>query len=119
MGGTVDCCTSELHLTARDIDLLVALARGAASDAIARAQHISVHTVNSRLSWLLRKLRVGNRAELVARATHLRLIDCTVWPPRAGQRRCVPPSEAPSLWRTTPLVQGGQPVMPAPMEAQA
>jgi len=67
-GATVDDHTAfEQLLTRRELDVLRLLARGETNAAIAAALVISEATVKFHVVNLLRKLRVSNRAEAVAR----------------------------------------------------
>jgi DNA-binding NarL/FixJ family response regulator len=68
LGSTVDDRVAfEQLLTRRELDVLRLLARGETNAAIAAALVISEATVKFHVVNLLRKLRVSNRAEAVAR----------------------------------------------------
>jgi DNA-binding NarL/FixJ family response regulator len=58
-------------LTAREREVLELMASGATNGAIAAQLVISEGTVKSHVKRILRKLRVSNRAEAVARYLHL------------------------------------------------
>jgi DNA-binding NarL/FixJ family response regulator len=62
------------HLTAREKEVLAALARGLQNKEIAQLLQISERTVKFHISGMLSKLAVGNRTELVASAARLGLI---------------------------------------------
>lgn len=62
-------------LTPREVDVLRLVARGLTNDAIARQLGLTVNTVKTHLSHLLRKLDVPDRAAAVARAIPLGLLD--------------------------------------------
>ena len=62
------------QLTAREREVLRLIARGYAYKEIARELHISVKTVESHVSAVLRKLQLSNRYELSRWATERRLI---------------------------------------------
>jgi DNA-binding NarL/FixJ family response regulator len=61
-------------LTAREIEVLTAIADGMSNKAIARRLGISFHTVKFHVAALLTKLEADTRAEAVAKAAHLGLI---------------------------------------------
>jgi DNA-binding NarL/FixJ family response regulator len=61
-------------LTAREIEVLRALADGVSNKAIARRLGISYHTVKFHVAAILAKLEAETRTEAVARAAHLGLI---------------------------------------------
>ncbi len=62
------------HLTAREQEVLRLLARGYAYKEIARELTISIKTVESHASAVLRKLQLSNRAELSRWASERRII---------------------------------------------
>jgi len=62
------------QLTARERDVLRHIARGYAYKEIARQLHISVKTVETHVSAVLRKLQLSNRYELGRWATERRLV---------------------------------------------
>ena len=62
------------QLTAREREVLRYIARGYAYKQIARQLHISIKTVESHVSAVLRKLQLSNRYELTRWATDRRLI---------------------------------------------
>ena len=62
------------QLTAREREVLRLIARGYAYKEIAKELHISVKTVESHVSAVLRKLQLSNRYELSRWATERRLI---------------------------------------------
>jgi DNA-binding NarL/FixJ family response regulator len=62
------------QLTAREREVLRLIARGYAYKEIAKQLHISVKTVETHVSAVLRKLQLSNRHELTRWATERRLI---------------------------------------------
>jgi len=62
------------QLTTREREVLRHIARGYAYKEIARQLHISVKTVETHVSAVLRKLQLSNRSELTRWATERRLI---------------------------------------------
>jgi DNA-binding NarL/FixJ family response regulator len=62
------------QLTAREQDVLLLIARGYMYKEIAARLHISVKTVESHVSNVLRKLQLSNRAELTRWAAQRRMI---------------------------------------------
>lgn len=64
-------------LTAREAEVLDALAAGKSIAALARSLGISRPTAKSHLGHIYRKLEVGNRREALARAFELRLLNST------------------------------------------
>jgi DNA-binding NarL/FixJ family response regulator len=62
------------QLTAREREVLRYIARGYAYKQIARQLHISIKTVETHVSAVLRKLQLSNRYELTRWATDRRLI---------------------------------------------
>jgi DNA-binding CsgD family transcriptional regulator len=61
-------------LTARELEVLRLLCRGAANKDIARALHLSENTVKTHLANLYAKLQVGKRTEAQAAAWRLGLV---------------------------------------------
>jgi DNA-binding NarL/FixJ family response regulator len=61
-------------LTARERDVLAAMADGASNKVIARRLGISYHTVKFHVAAILAKLDADSRTEAVARAAHLGLV---------------------------------------------
>jgi len=61
-------------LTARELDVLAAMADGASNKAIARRLGISFHTAKFHVAAILAKLDADSRTEAVARAAHLGLV---------------------------------------------
>ena len=64
----------ETHLSPREQEVLVLLARGATTRDIANTLVISTNTVKTHVQRILNKLDAGNRAEAVARAAELGLL---------------------------------------------
>jgi DNA-binding NarL/FixJ family response regulator len=62
------------RLTARELEVLTAMADGMSNKAIARRLGISFHTVKFHVAALLTKLEADTRTEAVAKAAHLGLI---------------------------------------------
>jgi DNA-binding NarL/FixJ family response regulator len=62
------------QLTPREREVLRYIARGYAYKEIGRALHISVKTVETHVSAVLRKLQLSNRYELSRWATDRRLV---------------------------------------------
>jgi len=67
--------SSENHLTRRELETLRLLAEGLAQREIARALSISPRTVAGHIEHVLAKLGVHSRAQAVAAAYRLRLLD--------------------------------------------
>ena len=63
------------HLTARELEVLGLLSRGAGSGAMAERLGVSPHTVHNHVATLLNKLGVHSRAEAVAYAFEHRLVE--------------------------------------------
>lgn len=63
------------YITARERQVLVLIANGNTNRAIARRLELTEETVKSRMQSILRKLRVGDRAQAVAVALRLGLLD--------------------------------------------
>jgi DNA-binding NarL/FixJ family response regulator len=61
-------------LTARELDVLAAMADGASNKAIARRLGISFHTAKFHVAAILAKLDADSRTEAVAKAAHLGLV---------------------------------------------
>ncbi len=66
--------TASVELTAREIEVLSALAGGASNKAIARRLGVSFHTVKFHVAAILAKLDADSRTEAVAKAARLGLI---------------------------------------------
>ena len=62
------------ELTARELEVLAAMADGASNKVIARRLGISYHTVKFHVAAILAKLDAESRTEAVARAAHLGLV---------------------------------------------
>ena len=62
------------RLTARELDLLVHLARGLSYDQTARLMRVSLNTVRSHIRAVYGKLGVDNKTAAVLRALELGLI---------------------------------------------
>jgi DNA-binding NarL/FixJ family response regulator len=69
--GPVDSIHS---LTEREVEILTFLARGLTTSQIAAELFISENTIKTHVRHILAKLEVNNRAEAVAKATHLGLV---------------------------------------------
>ena len=65
----------KLHLTPRERDVLVAIARGQTAPSIAQELHVSPATVKTHLKTLYEKLGVSDRAAAVAQAMRRGLIE--------------------------------------------
>ena len=69
------CADPELdQLTAREREVMRLIARGYTYKEIARRLHLSVKTVETHVSAVLRKLQLSNRHELTRWATDRRLV---------------------------------------------
>jgi PAS domain S-box-containing protein len=64
----------EVELTARELEVLKLLAKGRATEAIAKQLHISRTTVNNHVQHILNKLNAHTRLEAIRRAEHAGLI---------------------------------------------
>ncbi len=84
------CCGSG-HLTPRQQELLVLLARGFTTGQIATRMHISDKTASRMVSELLVVSGARNRSELVALACYADLLDVSRWPPTSGDSVCLAP----------------------------
>jgi DNA-binding NarL/FixJ family response regulator len=65
---------AKIMLTARELDVLAAMADGASNKAIARRLGISFHTAKFHVAAILAKLDADSRTEAVAKAAHLGLV---------------------------------------------
>jgi DNA-binding CsgD family transcriptional regulator len=63
-----------VNLTARERDVLAALADGASNKVIARRLGISFHTAKFHVAAIMAKLDADSRTEAVAKAAHLGLV---------------------------------------------
>jgi DNA-binding CsgD family transcriptional regulator len=88
------CCCHAEHLTAREIDVLCAVAAGSSTDQAAVTLHMSSHTITHHLGDMLRRTGAGNRTELVARAYAAGILLPGTWPPLWSGRHCVQMSSA-------------------------
>lgn len=64
----------DAQLSARELEILRALARGQSSKSIGAQLHISTTTVNNHVQHILKKLNAHNRLEAIRRAEHAGLI---------------------------------------------
>ncbi len=64
----------EVELTGRELEVLKLLAKGAATETIAKQLHISRATVNNHIQHILNKLNAHTRLEAIRRAEHAGLI---------------------------------------------
>ena len=62
------------RLTAREIEVLAALADGASNKEIARRLDISFHTVKFHVAAILDKLEAESRTEAVVKASQLEIV---------------------------------------------
>ncbi len=69
-----DGVPTEALLTARELEVLAAMADGASNKTIARRLGISFHTAKFHVAAILAKLDADSRTEAVARAAHLGLV---------------------------------------------
>jgi ATP/maltotriose-dependent transcriptional regulator MalT len=83
---------AEFGLTARELDVLGLLARGATNRQIAASLFISVYTVGVHVSRILGKLDVVSRTEAASKAYRLGMVDREATPRPAGQAA---PEDAP------------------------
>jgi DNA-binding NarL/FixJ family response regulator len=65
---------AKIMLTARELDVLAAMADGASNKVIARRLGISFHTAKFHVAAILAKLDADSRTEAVAKAAHLGLV---------------------------------------------
>ncbi len=66
--------TRQVHLTPRQQQVLVELARGCMTEEIARKLGISTETVRNHIREILRRLKVHSRLQAVVRAHELGLV---------------------------------------------
>lgn len=64
--------------------VLELVAVGLGNDQIARRMHLSTQAIAYHVSRLMAQFRAGNRASLVAKAYHHRVLAPEDWPPRVG-----------------------------------
>ena len=79
-----------VHLTAREAQVLAALAASANSQEAAAALGVSRRTVDSHIAAMLRKAGLRNRTELLALAVAHDIIDMSATPPRWTGRTSLP-----------------------------
>jgi DNA-binding CsgD family transcriptional regulator len=79
-----------VHLTAREAQVLAALAASANSQEAAAALGVSRRTVESHIAAMLRKAGLRTRTELLARAVAHDIIDMSATPPSWTGRTGLP-----------------------------
>ncbi|WP_425554577.1 response regulator transcription factor [Kribbella sancticallisti] len=89
MENQLGCCCDKEHLTEREVDVLVLAATGLPNPAIGRLLHLSADTVAHHLTSMFRRTDAQSRAELVARAYAVGILETSCWPPRCSGRRCL------------------------------
>ncbi|NHC16334.1 response regulator transcription factor [Motilibacter deserti] len=70
------------HLSEREAQVVELLARGFSNEQIGRRLGLSGHTVAYHVSAITRRLRLSNRAELVARCFVDGILEHASWPAR-------------------------------------
>lgn len=70
--------SAPIELTNCERQVLEGLVNGLTNSEIARKCYRSPHTIKHQVTSLLRKLEAGNRAEAVAKAMHLELVDSAI-----------------------------------------
>jgi DNA-binding CsgD family transcriptional regulator len=78
-----------VHLTVREVDVLALLCQGYTNADVARLLFISPVTVAHHVANMQSRLRVRNRAQLVAVAVVDGVLTSDRWPMEATGRRCV------------------------------
>jgi DNA-binding CsgD family transcriptional regulator len=73
---------TSLSLTARETAVLCLIAAGLTNLEVARALHISRHTVAQHIADMLRRAPASNRSELIARAYADGILITGTWPPQ-------------------------------------
>lgn len=84
------CCCSCEHLTARELDVLCAVAAGHTNNEVAQLLHLSVHTVARYLTSMLHKTGARTRTALVNDAYRIGVLAVSDRGPLATGRRCLP-----------------------------
>ena len=84
-----DCACGGEHLTRREAEVLGLVAAGHSNGRIGRLLGISTRTVDQHLGTMLRRARVANRAELVARCYAAGILRQDCWPPIPSGRLCL------------------------------
>jgi DNA-binding CsgD family transcriptional regulator len=89
------CCCDRLHLTRQQLATIELVAAGLTNEGVCHRLHLSGHTVATHVADAMHLVNAHSRAELVARAYSLNMLDPLAWPPRLTGQRCV--SGAPAL----------------------
>lgn len=91
---TRQCCGGR-HITPRQQEVLVLVARGFTTRQLARQIHVGEKTASRMVSDLLVVTGARNRAELIALSCHADLLDVERWPPTSGESTCLAPIQTP------------------------
>ena len=87
--GACLCPPGAVHLTRRELDVLLLMAEGRENAEIALALSISVRTVESHVRSMLHKLGTESRTGVVARCYATGVLAQGSWPPKWSGTQCV------------------------------
>lgn len=83
------CCCAAPHLSERQVQVVIQVALGQADREIARSLQLSAHTVRHHLTSAMQNTGAHSRAQLVALCYATGIIESGIWPPAAGNARCL------------------------------
>lgn len=83
------CCCAAVHLSERQVEVIVQVAAGLSDREIARELQLSAHTIRHHLTSAMQNAGACSRAQLVALCYAAGLLAAGEWPPRAGNGRCL------------------------------
>jgi DNA-binding CsgD family transcriptional regulator len=88
------CACEDVHLTRREVDVLLLAAADHSDAEIAAVLCLSVRTVETHMANMLDKAHVRSRAGLVARCFGVGVLQPGVAPPEWSGRTCLPQPSA-------------------------
>jgi DNA-binding NarL/FixJ family response regulator len=89
VGAEAACCCNRLHLTGREVDVLVQLAAGRDNHEVASALGISAATVAHHVASMMHRTGARNRTALVSWSVFNGVLQTADWPFVPSGRSCL------------------------------